>query len=509
MKYLKKHKFIIAVVAVVLIYFLSCSVLYLFEPLSYSGPDLNKYNEYFNMYSYYGKNVDENFYIKQISAKDIKFADNDVRLKYVDNTAIAVATDNVTFNDITTLLNDYDAEICGYIKDVNFYQIEFSDELSFEKLDNICKKLSDSDMFKIVLPDYFEEMPTDSEESTAYADKNHYYYDMINAYDAWSIYNQYDNDVNVGMIDVLVDYNNNLLNVANGDDYSLDSLNSSLLYGAESHGTHVAGIINADSAENICGLAYDADLCSYNGVNVSTSYWIASICDMILRKDVKVINISMGYNSYISISAQLGDTNAVEYINNENVLFSEILANAIKRGNEFVICVAAGNSTTTSLYKSFSSYFGYGDKDILSKLDVFNIFDSCPDYVDAEYSFFVADSPIEEVDNRIIVVGSVGENMSYTYFANAGSVDIAAPGEYIYSTLVDNEFGYMSGTSMATPFVSGTAAMMFTVNPELSGAQVKEIIMTSATESVEVNNTDYPVLDAGAAVSAATKKQMN
>ncbi len=506
MWFIKKHKFIASVIAVLLIYFISCTGLYFFEPVSYSAPDLNDFAEYFEMYSYYSQNSDDEFYIKQISTDDILSVDNDIRLKYVKNTAIAVAYDDVTYDDAATLLEKYNAKICGYIKSVNFYQIEFMNDISYDELVENCNKLTDSKIFSIVLPDYFEEMPTDSEISTSYSFSNDkYYYEMINADEAYDIYYQYSNDVNVGIIDTLIDYNNPLLDIVNSDYYTTDSLKSSILYGAESHGTHVAGIINAIHSDEVCGMASNADIYSYNGVNVSTSYWITSVCDMLLRQDVKVINISMGYNSYISISAQLGDENAVEYIKNGNVLFSEILSNIIDLDKEFVICIAAGNSTTTPLYKTDSAYFGYGDKKLLSKIDIFGIFDSCPEYVDAKYAFLFSESMINEVADRIITVGSVGDDCSYTYYSNAGNVDIVAPGEHITSTVLNNKFDVMSGTSMAVPFVSGTAAMMFTVNPDLTGAQVKEILISSATKTVSAYNYDYPVLNSGAAVALAAK----
>lgn len=503
MNFIKKHKIIFSIIFAVVIYFTVCTCLYLFEPVSYSAPNLNDYAEYFNMYSYFSSNLDDEFYIKQISADDISCADNDERVKFVTNTAIAVVNDDVSFDDVATLLSDYDAEICGYIKDINFYQIEFSYDLTYYDLEGICQNMTNVDDFIIVLPDYFEEMPTDYEHSTTYSDVDEYYYELINAYEAWDLYYQYNNDVNVGIIDVLVDYNNPALNVANKNYYVTDSLNSDVLYGAQSHGTHVAGIINAKHSAESKGMASEANIYSYNGVNVSTSYWIASICDMLLRKEVKVINISMGYNSYISISAQLSDENALNYIKNENILFSAILSNIINSGKEFVICISAGNSTTDSLYKTPFAYFGYGEKDLLSKLDVFGIFESCPEYVDAKYSFFVSDSANEAVSDRIITVGCIGEDMSYTFYSNAGNVDIAAPGEDIYSTVLDNKYGYMSGTSMSAPFVSGTAAMIFTVNPELTGVQVKDIILESATQTVSAHGYYSPVLNSGDAVASA------
>lgn len=58
-------------------------------------------------------------------------------------------------------------------------------------------------------------------------------------------------------------------------------------------------------------------------------------------------------------------------------------------------------------------------------------------------------------------------------------VDLSAPGENIFSTLTGNRYGYMSGTSQATPFVTGTAVLMLSENPKLTPRQIKKIICES------------------------------
>lgn len=67
-------------------------------------------------------------------------------------------------------------------------------------------------------------------------------------------------------------------------------------------------------------------------------------------------------------------------------------------------------------------------------------------------------------------------------FSNYGDrVDVFAPGVAIYSTIPDNQYKSLQGTSMAAPVVSGVAALLMSYFPELSAADVKEIIMESAT----------------------------
>lgn len=69
-------------------------------------------------------------------------------------------------------------------------------------------------------------------------------------------------------------------------------------------------------------------------------------------------------------------------------------------------------------------------------------------------------------------------------FSNYGNqdVDVFAPGESIYSTVPNGEYKRLQGTSMAAPVVSGVAALLMSYYPDLSAAQIKEIIMKSAVE---------------------------
>jgi subtilisin family serine protease len=68
-------------------------------------------------------------------------------------------------------------------------------------------------------------------------------------------------------------------------------------------------------------------------------------------------------------------------------------------------------------------------------------------------------------------------------FSNYGrqQVDVFAPGEDILSTVPGDEFERQSGTSMAAPVVSGLAALIMAYYPELSAADVKRVIIESAT----------------------------
>ncbi len=84
--------------------------------------------------------------------------------------------------------------------------------------------------------------------------------------------------------------------------------------------------------------------------------------------------------------------------------------------------------------------------------------------------------------------------------------DIAAPGEDVRSTMPGGGYGDKSGTSMATPHVTGVVALLRQANPDLSVEQVKQIIYDTAFDLGEVgedNSYGWGMIDAYEAVIKA------
>lgn len=87
---------------------------------------------------------------------------------------------------------------------------------------------------------------------------------------------------------------------------------------------------------------------------------------------------------------------------------------------------------------------------------------------------------------EVMAVAATDRNDQHASFSNSGNhVEVSAPGVDILSTYragTVSTYTSLSGTSMSTPFVSGLAALLFSVNPSLTAADVRAIIIISSTD---------------------------
>lgn len=107
----------------------------------------------------------------------------------------------------------------------------------------------------------------------------------------------------------------------------------------------------------------------------------------------------------------------------------------------------------------------------------------------------------------VISVASTTDADGLSSFSNFGvsTVHVGSPGSSIWSSLPNNFYGRASGTSMATPFVAGLAALMLRENSSLSAYQVRELLFAGAQKisSLQTKTTTKSRINAYNSIVAA------
>lgn len=123
-------------------------------------------------------------------------------------------------------------------------------------------------------------------------------------------------------------------------------------------------------------------------------------------------------------------------------------------------------------------------------------------------SFSTLDSVGHEAVISVAALTSTGSLASFSNYGSA-TVDLAAPGASILSTTANGGYGTMSGTSMATPHVTGAIALYAAANPEDSAAEIRAALLDStiATASLAGRTVTGGRLDAEAMLRAGAKPE--
>jgi subtilisin family serine protease len=101
---------------------------------------------------------------------------------------------------------------------------------------------------------------------------------------------------------------------------------------------------------------------------------------------------------------------------------------------------------------------------------------------------------------NIISVAATDHDDRYASFTDWGatSVDLAAPGDAVWSTWPGGGYQFSSGTSMATPLVAGAAALVWSASPNLTAAEVKARLLNSVDPIGQIGaNANYPTVTNG------------
>lgn len=282
----------------------------------------------------------------------------------------------------------------------------------------------------------------------------------IDAPEAWDI-SVGDRDVVVGVIDTGVDHSHSDLtanmwsnsaeipgdgvdNDGNGYIDDVHGINAITDSGDpmddNGHGTHVAGTIGAtgNNGEGVVGVNHEVSIVGCKFLDASGS---GSTSDALKCLDYMVALKNSGVNVRVLNNSWGGGG------------FSQAMSDAIDASEQadILFVAAAGNSAV--------------DNDVN------------PHY------------PSSYEHASVLSVASTTHTDSMSGFSQWGltSVDLGAPGSSILSTIPGGGYDSFSGTSMATPHVAGVAALVLSVNPDLTTVELKELLMNSGDDNADLD----------------------
>ena len=226
--------------------------------------------------------------------------------------------------------------------------------------------------------------------------------------------------------------------------WDFDGGNNTVFDGTgDDHGTHVAGTIGGVGGNGlgVAGVCWSVKLLNAKFLGATGGTTTNAIRAVDYFTDLKTRH---GLNLVATSNSWGGGG------------FSQALADAITRaGNANVLFIAAAGNSTFNCETS-----------------------SC--------------YPAEYANANVIAVASITSTGAISSFSNYGSttIDIGAPGSGVWSTVPGSggtsSYASYNGTSMATPHVSGAAALYKALNPTATAAQVKAALMNSATPTASL-----------------------
>jgi large repetitive protein len=196
------------------------------------------------------------------------------------------------------------------------------------------------------------------------------------------------------------------------------------------HGTHVAGIIGAagNNGSGITGVMWNVKLMPLRILNAEGT---GTIADEIAAINYAVTMKNRGFNIRVINASFTGGSFS----------FAEFAAISAANDAGLLLVAAAGNNSGGGMVHNN---------------------DMTPQYP-ANYSL-----------PNVIAVGATDQKDHLAPFSNIGptTVHVAAPGTFILSTIPSN-YGYSSGTSSSSPFVTGLAGLLWTAYPEFTYTQIR------------------------------------
>ena len=400
---------------------------------------------------------------------------------YVDNILLAYFSEESSEKDKEFIVEHLNGEIAGRIDAINQLQIRIP-SMTKEELENTCKETMEADCVEYCAYDtvydsnIIDTIPKDQwDYFDASWDPSHFSRQnwglmAIDAPKAWTL-NQNNKGTVIGIVDSGIDIDHEDLKGR----IDFPSREAEFFNTPSDHGTHIAGIIGAiaNNQTGLTGMDWNSKIMAYDcfmDKEIVTGNDIIAGIATLVENGAKVINLSVGCSA--SALSNHFATIPEEDVDREAMDIAVPVSMMLASGYDFLLVQAAGNGAKDGIGVD-AKYNGAFCAISSSNAD--NYFASSQDLID-----------------HIIIVGNAEpfENGYRQEISSNGGdrVSIFAPGTYILSCVPNDLYAYMTGTSMAAPYVTASAAMVWSMNPEMSAIEVKRAICNP-------QNTKYAVLN--------------
>ncbi len=225
-----------------------------------------------------------------------------------------------------------------------------------------------------------------------------------------------------------------------------------------SHGTHVTGIVGAkkeDTGDHVVGFAPDVQILPikvYENNGVVNTFYLEKGIRYAIDHGADVITMSLSFPEYI-------------------VNIETLLEEAENKG--IVVIAGVGNESNNWIDGEHYNERYIGQERRRAVLEYPAAFDTV-----------LAVGAVAKSTTKDEIAIADYSSISGEYYGDQRNVDVVAPGSRILSTHYQDDTMAMnkSGTSMATPHVAGYVALLMGKYPQLTAAQIREVVRTTASD---------------------------
>ncbi|MCR5636220.1 MAG: S8 family serine peptidase [Clostridiales bacterium] len=316
-----------------------------------------------------------------------------------------------------------------------------------EKVLEAVKELEKDENIIIAQPDYLHKKVAATPNDTYYSSQNSWELGSLGMSSAWNI-TKGNSNVIIGIIDTgvyaahpdLVDK----IDTSHSKSFATNNDSDALVdsHGGYGHGTLVASIAAAktDNGAGIAGVAWNCKFASLRVSDNSNSYPSSAIANAITyakNNGIKIVNCSICGTTY-----------------------DPCWENAINNYNGLYVCCASNEGENI---EDSSTQYRYP-----AKFDCDNMI------------------VVTAIDSSYNLSGTIN-GFSYSYNYGPISVDLAAPGVNVYCCTKSGGYTATHGSSLAAPYVAGTAALILSKYPNISMTQLKTAILESTIHTSSLN----------------------